>query len=133
MAIPLRVLIVEDSADDAALVLRELHRGGYEVSHQRVDSPGAMNAAVDGGQWDLVICDYSMPHFSGMDALRLQRSKNLEVPFIFLSGTIGEETAVAALKEGAQDYLMKNNLKRLVPTIQRELREAEQRRERKVL
>src|SRR5438552_2308657 len=92
-----------------------------------------MSAAVDSRQWDLVICDYSMPHFSGTDALRLLRNKGSEVPFIFLSGTIGEETAIAALKQGAQDYVMKDNWKRLLPAIQRELREAEQRRERKRL
>src|SRR5713226_8465410 len=92
-----------------------------------------MSAAVDSRQWDLVICDYSMPQFSGIDALRLLRDKGSEAPFIFLSGTIGEETAIAALKQGAQDYVMKDNLKRLLPAIQRELREAEQRRERKRL
>src|SRR2546422_8722273 len=92
-----------------------------------------MSAAVDSRQWDLVICDYSMPHFSGTAALRLLRDKGSEVPFIFLSGTIGEETAIAALKQGAQDYVMKDNLKRLLPAIQRELREAEQRGERKRL
>jgi len=92
-----------------------------------------MSAAVDNKEWDLVICDYSMPHFSGTAALRLLRDKGSEVPFIFLSGTIGEETAIAALKQGAQDYVMKDNLKRLLPAIQRELGEAEQRRERKRL
>src|SRR2546422_10940348 len=92
-----------------------------------------MSAAVDSRQWDLVICDYSMPHFSGTAALRLLRDKGSEVPFIFLSGTIGEETAIAALKQGAQDYVMKNNLKRFLPAIQRELQEAAQRRERKRL
>src|SRR5260370_1282296 len=83
--------------------------------------------------WDLVISDYSMPHFSGTDALKLVRAKNLEMPFIFVSGTIGEETAVAAMRNGAQDYLMKGKLKRLVPAVQRELREHEQRKERERL
>lgn len=130
---PLRVLIVEDSADDTMLLVRELRRGGYDVTFERVDTAAAMNEALDRNVWDLVVCDYSMPHFSGSDALRLLRAKGTDLPFIFLSGTIGEDTAVAALKQGAQDYLMKNNLKRLVPAIQRELEDASQRRERKQL
>src|SRR5438045_7128988 len=101
MSVPLRVLVVEDSEDDTALLLRELRRGDYEVTHRRVDSPNSMDAATDRDEWDIVVCDYSMPHFSGMDALRLQRSKNTEVPFIFLSGTIAEEAAIAALKQTA--------------------------------
>src|SRR3989442_5927829 len=133
MSTSLRVLIVEDSQDDTALLVRELRRGGYEPLFERVDTPTAMSAAVDNKEWDLVICDYSIPHFSGTAALRLLRDKGSEVPFIFLSGTIGEETAIAALKQGAQDYVMKDNLKRLLPAIQRELREAEQRGERKRL
>ena len=133
MSASLRVLIVEDSEDDTALVVRELRRGGYDVTYERVDSPAALDEAVGKMEWDVVICDYSMPHFSGTDALRLLREKGSEVPFIFLSGTIGEETAVTALKQGAQDYLMKDNMKRLIPAIQRELREKEERRQRKDL
>ncbi|MFZ0420609.1 MAG: response regulator [Candidatus Sulfotelmatobacter sp.] len=133
MPVPLRVLMVEDSEDDAALLSRELRRGGYDATVQRVDSPAGMSAALDGGKWDLVICDHSMPHFSGTEALTLLRARGPEIPFIFVSGTIGEETAIAALKLGAQDYVMKNNLKRLLPAIQRELHEVVQRRERKHL
>jgi two-component system cell cycle sensor histidine kinase/response regulator CckA len=133
MTVPLSILMVEDSEDDAALLTRELHRGGYDVTLQRVDSSVAMSAALEKERWDLVICDYSMPHFSGTDALKLLRARSSEIPFIFVSGTIGEETAVAALKLGAQDYVMKNNLKRLLPAIQRELHEVAQRRERKHL
>jgi two-component system cell cycle sensor histidine kinase/response regulator CckA len=133
MSVPLRVLMVEDSEDDAALLGRELRRGGYEVALQRVDSLAAMSAALERERWDLVICDYSMPHFSGIDALKLLRARSSEIPFIFVSGTIGEDTAVAALKLGAQDYVMKNNLKRLLPAIQRELQDVELRRERKHL
>ncbi len=133
MAIPLRLLLVEDSEDDALLLAHELRRGGYGVDLTRVDTADAMSLALDSQPWDLVISDYSMPHFSGTAALKLLRSRGTEVPFIFLSGTLGEETAVAALKSGAQDYLMKGNLARLVPAIQRELREAEERRERKRL
>jgi two-component system cell cycle sensor histidine kinase/response regulator CckA len=130
MGIPLRLLMIEDSEDDATLLLRELQRGGYDVVHERVDTSAAMVSAVDSQKWDLVISDYSMPHFSGMEALHGLRSIGFTAPFIFVSGTIGEETAVSALKDGAQDYLMKTNLKRLVPAVQRELREAEERRER---
>ena len=127
----LRLLILEDSEDDAALLVDELQRGGYDVSFERVDTPDALDSALEKKNWDLVISDYSMPHFSGLDALNLLRAKESNLPFIFVSGTIGEETAVAALKTGAQDYLIKTNLKRLVPAVQRELREANERRERK--
>src|ERR1051326_3028979 len=133
MTVPLRVLMVEDSEDDAALLSRELYRGGYDVTLRRVDSLPALDTAIEGEKWDLVICGYSLPHCSGMEALKLLRQKDAEVPFIFVSGTIGEETAVAALKLGAQDYVMKSNLKRLLPAIQRELHEARQRRERRCL
>jgi two-component system, cell cycle sensor histidine kinase and response regulator CckA len=126
---PLRVLIVEDSEDDTALLVRELRRGGYEVDYERVDMPEALLRAIENHRWDVVICDYSLPHFSGSHALQLLRATNLETPFIYVSGTIGEETAVAALKQGAQDYVMKSNLKRLLPAIQRELKESQQRRE----
>jgi two-component system, cell cycle sensor histidine kinase and response regulator CckA len=132
MTIPLRILMIEDSEDDAALLLRELRRGGYEISSKRVDTPSALCSALN-ERWDLVISDHSMPHFSGAEALKLLRQKESEVPFIFVSGTMGEEAAVAALKDGAQDYLMKSNLKRLLPAVQRELREAEERRQRKSL
>ena len=129
----LRLLILEDSEDDAALLVDELQRGGYDVSFERVDTPDALDSALEKKDWDLVISDYSMPHFSGLDALNLLRAKESNLPFIFVSGTIGEETAVAALKTGAQDYLIKTNLKRLVPAVQRELREANERRDRKRL
>ncbi|MBV9183560.1 MAG: response regulator, partial [Acidobacteria bacterium] len=130
MAVPLRVLIVEDSADDAALLVRELRRGGYDVTSERVDSSGTMSLALEQQDWDLVVSDYSIPGFSGSQALKLLRSSGSSIPFIFLSGTIGEDAAVDALKQGAQDYIMKHNLKRLLPAIQRELREAELLRER---
>jgi two-component system cell cycle sensor histidine kinase/response regulator CckA len=133
MGTPLRLLIVEDSEDDATLLLRELRRGGYDVIHERVDTATAMISALYSQKWDLVISDHSMPHFTGIDALQVLRSKGPRIPFIFVSGTIGEEAAVSALKDGAQDYLMKTNLKRLVPAVQRELREAEQRQEREQL
>ena len=133
MGIPIRVLIVEDCEDDGILILRELQRGGYEVQSERVDTPTALKTACVCKDWDLVISDFSMPHLSGTDALNLVRAKHADLPFIFVSGSMGEETAVAAMKNGAQDYLMKDNLKRLVPAVQRELRDADERRERKRL
>lgn len=133
MAIPLRVLLVEDSEDDAALILRELQRGGYEVTSQRVYSRELMKEALTLKQWDLVICDYSMPNFSGTDALKMLREKDPDIPFIYVSGTIGEETAVAAMRMGAQDYVMKDSLKRLLPAIRRELHETKEKREHRQL
>src|SRR2546421_3532159 len=131
MHVPLRVLIAEDSEDDARLLLRELQRAGYAPTHERVDNPAAMTAALDRHGWDLVIGDYSMPAFSGPAALALLRARDLDTPFIFVSGTIGEDVAVEAMKAGAQDFLTKGNLRRLVPAIERELRDAEVRRERR--
>lgn len=133
MSTSIRLLLIEDSHDDAELIVRELRRGGYVVTFERVDTKAAVVAAMDNKDWDLIVCDYSMPQFSGMDALRLLRSHETETPFIFVSGTIGEDTAVSALKEGAQDYVMKDNLKRLLPAVERELREVDQRRERQRL
>src|SRR5437867_63229 len=127
----IRVLIVEDSENDSFLLARELKRGGYDLTLERVDTPGAMKAALSNRAWDIVIADFSMPQFSGTDALKMVRATGLEVPFIFVSGTIGEETAVAAMKVGAHDYIMKGNLSRLVPAVERELRDAAVRRERR--
>lgn len=129
----IRLLMIEDSEDDTALIVRELRRGGFEPLFKRVDSAESMRAALDENKWDLVICDYSMPHFSGKDALKLLRDTGSDIPFIFVSGTIGEDTAVAALKEGAQDYVMKGHLKRLVPAILREMKEVEHQRQRSQL
>jgi CheY-like chemotaxis protein len=103
MGIPLRLLMIEDSEDDAALIVRELRRGDYDVQMERVDESSALESAVDKQSWDLIISDFSMPHLSGTDALKMLRSKGCDKPFIFVSGTIGEETAGAALRDGAQD------------------------------
>ena len=130
MSKPFRVLIVEDSEDDALLLLRELRRGGLEPEFQRVETVEAMTRALTGGEWDLVISDYSMPYFSGVAALEVLKKSGLDIPFIVVSGTIGEDLAVAAMKAGAHDYIMKGNLQRLNPSIERELREAESRRQR---
>lgn len=124
----LSALIVEDSEDDALLLVSHLETGGYRVDWQRVETRDALYQAVTEVRWDIVFSDYAMPHFSGDKALSLLRQYDQDVPFIFVSGNIGEETAVAAMKAGAQDYVMKSNLKRLVPVVQRELAEAELRR-----
>src|SRR6266481_1741394 len=131
MRVPLRVLIAEDSEDDARLLLRELQQAGYQPTYERVDTPAAMTSALDRHAWDLVIGDYSMPAFSGPAALALLRARDPDTPFIFVSGTIGEDVAVEAMKAGAQDFLTKGNLRRLIPAIQRELRDTEVRRERR--
>src|SRR6266436_5304656 len=131
MRVPLRVLIAEDSEDDARLLLRELQQAGYQPTYERVDTPAAMTSALDRHAWDLVIGDYSMPAFSGPAALALLRARDPDTPFIFVSGTIGEDVAVEAMKAGAQDFLTKGNRRRLIPAIQRELRDAEVRRERR--
>lgn len=130
MSIPLRLLLVEDSEDDILLIVRELRRGGYNLVYERVDTDAAMSAALGEQQWDIVIADYAMPQFSGIAALQLLKGKGLDLPFIIVSGTIGEDVAVAAMKAGAHDYLQKDNLARLVPAVDRELREAKVRRER---
>lgn len=131
MNTPLRVLIVEDSEDDMLLLVRQLKRGGYEPGYERVDTPEAMNAALDRQTWDIIISDYVMPRFSGLDALKLMQSRGLDLPFIIISGKIGEDVAVDAMKAGAGDYVMKDNLARLISAIRRELQEAEVRRERR--
>lgn len=131
MGIPLRVLIVEDSEGDALLICRELERGGYAPQPARVDTRKAMLDALQGGPWDLVIADYVLPHFNGLLALQLLREQSLDLPFILVSGAIGEETAVEAMKTGAHDCVMKSNLARLAPAVTRELREAEGRARRR--
>jgi DNA-binding response OmpR family regulator len=123
----LRALIVEDSENDSQLLVMELRRGGWTVDHERVDTLDAMTVAIERQQWDLIIADFSMPQFSGLAALRLARSSAASVPFMLVSGTMGEATAVAAMKAGASDYLFKGDLSRLVPAVERELRAAEER------
>ena len=125
---PIRVLIAEDSEDDALLILRELRRGGYIPEARRVDSPAEMQDALANQEWDLIIADHNMPSFDSQEALALAKEHDHNVPFILVSGSIGEEVAVAAMKSGAHDYVMKNNLTRLLPAIERELREADNRR-----
>lgn len=131
MNVALRLLIIEDSEDDALLIVRDLKRSGYEPIYERVDTEAALRAAFDGGSWDIVVSDFNMPHFTGTDALKLLRERDQDTPFIFVSGTIGEDVAVEAMRAGAQDYVTKGNLRRLVPAIERELRDAAVRRERR--
>lgn len=129
--IPLNSLIIDDSIDDVSLVVRHLERGGYALSYRRVDSAPALIAALEERQWDIVFGDYTIPGFSGTAALSLIRERGFDMPFIFISGTIGEDIAVSMMHAGAQDYIMKGNLVRLLPAVQRELRDAATRRERK--
>src|SRR5947209_7346478 len=123
----LRLLIIEDSEDDATVVRHLLRRSGYQVESERVDSAQALSQALE-KSWHIVIADHSMPSFSGLEALKMIREVNPEIPFIFVSGTIGEETATEAMRVGAQDYLLKTNLRRLVPAVRRELEQFENRR-----
>jgi diguanylate cyclase (GGDEF)-like protein len=121
----LRVLIVEDSEDDAELLAIELERGGYSIVHHRVDNKADMQTALQHSQpWDIILADYSMPQFSAIAALELLKECELDLPFVIVSGKIGEDTAVAAMKAGAHDYLVKGQLSRLIPAVERELREA---------
>ena len=131
MTKPLRALVVEDSEDDTKLLLRELRRGGYEPIHTRVDTPEAMQTALTVQRWDIIFSDFTMPHFNAFDALALLRKIGLDLPFIIVSGTIGEDRAVIAMKAGAHDYILKGSLKRLIPAVDRELREARIREERR--
>jgi two-component system, cell cycle sensor histidine kinase and response regulator CckA len=128
---PLKLLIVEDSEDDALLVVRELRRGGYAPEFDIVETAEAMRTALEKQTWDIVISDYSLPGFDAPGALNIVIESGLDLPFIIVSGAIGEETAVAAMRAGARDYLMKGNLARLSATVERELREAGLRREQK--
>lgn len=124
----LHVLQIEDSEEDAALIVRALRRGHYDLLATRVDTQGAMNAALC-KPWDLVLADWSLPQFSALAALEMLKRQGFDLPFIIVSGKISEEAAVAAMKAGAHDYVMKDNLSRLVPAIERELREAQARGE----
>ena len=126
--VTLRLLMIEDNPDDEALVLRAIRKGGFTVDYIRVDKPDDLQAALRHNDWDIVLSDYQMPAFNGLAALKIVKKLNNDLPFIVVSGTIGEELAVEAMRSGAQDYLMKDNLTRLVPAIRRELKDADERR-----
>jgi two-component system, cell cycle sensor histidine kinase and response regulator CckA len=127
----LRVLHVEDSAQDAELVERQLRKAGYDVAALRVDSAAAFAEALAGGDWDVIIADYSVPRFGAVPALKLLKQSERDIPFIILSGMISDEAAVASMRAGAHDYVLKNNLARLVPAIEREMQEVVTRRQKR--
>jgi two-component system, cell cycle sensor histidine kinase and response regulator CckA len=131
MSVPLKVLLIEDSEDDAWLILRELRRGGFSPEHERVDSRNGLLEALDRQTWDIVLSDYVVPGFGGLEALAIIKQKRLDLPFILVSGKIGEEIAVEAMRAGAHDYVLKNNLTRLALAVRRELSESEVRRRRR--
>ena len=125
---PIKLLLVDDSVDDRDLILMNLRRGGYNPDVHCVDTKDEFADALENGIWDLIICDYSMPGFDGLTALTILKDRKMDIPFILVSGAIGEELAVKAMKAGANDYMMKDNLQRLVPAIERELKEAKLRK-----
>jgi sigma-B regulation protein RsbU (phosphoserine phosphatase) len=127
----LRTLIVEDSEFDAMMLVNLLRKGGYKPEHLRVETASAMQDALRDQEWDLILADYNLPEFSAPEALKLLQWTGIDVPFIIISGGIGEDIAVEAMKAGAHDYLMKGSLARLAPCVERELREAEERRGRR--
>jgi PAS domain S-box-containing protein len=127
----LRLLLVEDSEDDAHLLVREMERAGYEIQWGRVDTVAGMRGALEREKWDVVVADYNMPHFSAPEALDLLKRVDLDLPFIVISGSIGDEVGVETMKAGAHDYLVKGNLRRLIPVVERELEQADQRRARR--
>jgi signal transduction histidine kinase len=131
MSGPLHLLIVEDSQEDAEIICRLLREAGYEPAVERVQTAGQMAAALARQRWDLVIADHSMPRFDAPQALRVMQESGEDLPFIIVSGSIDEELAVAAMRAGAHDFIMKDRLTRLVPAVERELREADVRRERR--
>lgn len=128
MNTPLALLLIEDSEMDAMLLLGHLRRGGFDVDHLRVDNAQDLAAALASRKWDIVLSDHNMPGFSSKVALEMVRAVNSDIPFIIVSGSIGEDMAVSAMRAGAQDYLMKDNLARLVAAVDRELKDAEHRR-----
>jgi PAS domain S-box-containing protein len=133
MKTALRTLIVEDSEDDALLMLYQIEKGGYEVEFERVETAEKMKLKLKEKKWDIILSDYSMPNFNGLEALSILKKSDLEIPFIIISGAIGEDVAVEAMKAGAHDYIMKNNLQRLLPAVERELHESVQRAEKRLL
>jgi len=127
----LNVLMIEDSEDDVLLIVRELKKGGYDPVYEQVETIEAMNKALKEKEWDIILCDYKMPKFSGFSAIAMLKENNIDIPILIVSGTIGEETAVESMLLGAHDYIMKANLSRLGPAIARELEEAEIRKQQK--
>ncbi len=133
MAESLKVLLVEDSEEDADLIALTLRRGGFHPKVQRVETREAMEEALNVCAFDVVVADYSMPRFTMREALEVVRSTGLDIPFLIVSATILEDDAIRAMREGAHDFIMKDRLARLAPAVERELREAVIRRERRIL
>ena len=131
MGSPLRVLMVEDSAADTLLIAKELRGGGFDPVFERVESEAALEAAMASQPWDLIICDYSLPQLNGPNALAIYRKSGLDIPFIIVSGMVGEEAVADMLKTGAHDFVVKGHLSRLVAAVKRELAVAHERRERR--
>ncbi|MCK7472324.1 MAG: response regulator [Desulfomicrobium escambiense] len=120
----LRVLIIEDSEDDAFLVLRALKKGGYNPVYERVETAAAMKKALKEKQWDIILCDYNLPKFNAPSAVAVLKEANIDIPLIVVTGNIGEEKAAECMRLGAKDYIMNDNLSRLCPAIARELEDA---------
>ena len=129
--IPLRVLYIEDNNDDAFIVMRELKKGAYEITCHLVETAGQFESALTDCKWDIILADYTVPGFGAMQALSVLKASNMDIPFIIISGTVDEEIAVSAMKAGANNYIMKDRMVRLLPTIERELSDQNARRERK--
>jgi PAS domain S-box-containing protein len=127
---PLRVLIIDDSEDDTLLLVEELRRGDYDVTFEQVYTESTLRAALDNREWDVILSDHSMPQFSGLVALQIVKERALDIPFIIVSGTMSEDAAVDSMKLGAADYFSKNKVTRLIPAVERELRDADHRRQR---
>ncbi len=128
---PISILLIEDHEEDMILLIREISRQGYKVSCKRVETPRQMKNSLRNIIFDVILSDYNLPSFNGLEALKIKKELNVDLPFIIVSGAIGEATAVEAMRAGAHDYIMKNNLTRLVPAIEREIFEANQRKERR--
>lgn len=127
----LRVLMVEDSENDALLLIRVLKKGGYHSVYERVETATAMKKALQEMPWDIVLCDYSLPKFNALSAIALLKEANMDIPLIVVTGTVGEETAIECMRRGAKDYIMKSKMARLCPAIARELKEAKAGRKQK--
>jgi two-component system, cell cycle sensor histidine kinase and response regulator CckA len=125
---PLRLLLVEDSPNDTDLLLRHLSREGLQVEHRRVETRQELTAALDDGAWDVVVSDYGLPRFSGLDAIATTIAFDPDLPVILVSGTVGEEAAAEVMRAGARDFVLKGSLARLALAMQREVKDSQQRR-----
>ncbi|AXV37732.1 MAG: hypothetical protein CIT01_05735 [Methanobacterium sp. BRmetb2] len=129
---PIKILIVDDSKDDTELIVRKLRHNHHDLIYKRVETEKSMKSCLKHGSWDIVICDYVIPGFGGLQALKISKIIDVDLPVIIVSGKIGEEVAVEAMKAGAQDYLLKDNLSRLAPAIEREINEFKTRKRQKI-